>query len=270
MAANYDEAMRCVKLAAAAAREGESARSERLLAKASRMCPDLDVPAALRKFAAPATSNKKDENDSATTTTTTTTTTTDDNDAKLEPQREASAEMLEDVAEVQRARNDLYAVLGVGRDASAADLKRAYRKKVLALHPDKNIAPGAEDAFKAVARAWETLSDVERRRRYDVLGVTDDTPPPQVRRRRRAHHPHDNPFVHVHTMHGDIDMEEIFAAMFGAPPPRNRAHFQRARRQQQVQQDVSPIFAILWFVAVLGTFSFISFVMNALQQLLVG
>ncbi len=263
MAANYDEAMRCVALAAAALREGERARSQRLLAKASRMCPDLDVPDALRKCsasAAPRTaangvgSAEKSVPAPA---------------PEAEPQREASAEMRADVAAVQRAAQDLYAVLGVRRDAKAAELKRAYRKKVLALHPDKNVAPGAEDAFKAVARAWETLSDPERRHRYDVLGVTDDAPPqPQLRRRRRAHMHHDNPFVHVHTMHGDVEMDELFAAMFGAPPAQ-RAHFRR-RAEQPPQQEVSPVFAMLWVFAVLGTFSFISFVMNILQQLLVG
>ena len=62
---------------------------------------------------------------------------------------------------------DLYDVLGVDQDASAEEIKRAYRRKARELHPD---AGGDEDAFKEATRAYEVLSDPERRRRYDVFG----------------------------------------------------------------------------------------------------
>ena len=65
---------------------------------------------------------------------------------------------------------DLYAVLGVSKSASAAELKKAYHKRALFLHPDKNTSDKATDAFKCVGIAMEVLSDDSKRERYDAAG----------------------------------------------------------------------------------------------------
>jgi molecular chaperone DnaJ len=65
---------------------------------------------------------------------------------------------------------DHYQVLGVSRDASAEDIKKAYRRLARELHPDTNPDPTAEERFKAVAHAYEVLSDPEKRRRFDMFG----------------------------------------------------------------------------------------------------
>ncbi|AEH08145.1 Chaperone protein dnaJ [Candidatus Protofrankia datiscae] len=63
---------------------------------------------------------------------------------------------------------DYYAALGVPKDASAADIKKAYRRLALELHPDKNPGdPKAEARFKEVSEAYDVLSDETRRREYD-------------------------------------------------------------------------------------------------------
>jgi molecular chaperone DnaJ len=67
--------------------------------------------------------------------------------------------------------DDYYELLEVGRDASADDIKKAYRKLARQLHPDTNPDPSAEARFKAVAQAYEVLSDPDKRARYDRFGA---------------------------------------------------------------------------------------------------
>jgi DnaJ-class molecular chaperone len=66
---------------------------------------------------------------------------------------------------------DYYETLGLDRDSSAAEVKRAFRRLARELHPDVNDHdPEAEEKFKAAAEAYEVLSDPERRRTYDAYG----------------------------------------------------------------------------------------------------
>lgn len=68
-------------------------------------------------------------------------------------------------------KRDYYEVLGVGRDANADEIKKAYRKAALKYHPDRNRDnPEAEVQFKEAAEAYEVLSDSAKRQRYDRFG----------------------------------------------------------------------------------------------------
>jgi len=101
----------------------------------------------------------------------------------------------------------LYESLGVSKNASQDEIKKAYRKLVREVHPDTN--PGNEERFKEVQSAYDVLSDPEKRKRYDTMGQTNG---------RTA--PGGTTFDF-----GDFDLGDIFGGMFG-----------RGGRQQQQQR----------------------------------
>jgi DnaJ-class molecular chaperone len=70
----------------------------------------------------------------------------------------------------ERVASDYYGILGVARDASPEEIKRAYRRLARELHPDVNPDPVTQDKFKEVTSAYEVLSDPEKRRMFDLGG----------------------------------------------------------------------------------------------------
>jgi molecular chaperone DnaJ len=68
---------------------------------------------------------------------------------------------------------DLYQVLGVGRDASDAEVKKAFRRLAQQWHPDVNTDPAAAERFKEINEAYQVLSDPQRRQTYDMFGRAD-------------------------------------------------------------------------------------------------
>ncbi|XP_049641981.1 dnaJ homolog subfamily C member 18 isoform X1 [Suncus etruscus] len=122
-------------------------------------------------------------------------------------------EQLLGVQRIKRCRN-YYEILGVPRDASDEELKKAYRKLALKFHPDKNCAPGATEAFKAIGNAFAVLSNPDKRLRYDEYGdeqVTFTAP------RARPHN-------YYRDFEADITPEELFNVFFGGRFPTGNIH----------------------------------------------
>lgn len=74
------------------------------------------------------------------------------------------------IASKMATKRDYYDVLGVSKNASAAELKSAYRKLALEWHPDKNKSPEAETRFKEINEAYQVLSDSTKKAQYDQFG----------------------------------------------------------------------------------------------------
>lgn len=80
----------------------------------------------------------------------------------------------------------LYQALGVSPDASADDIKRAYRKMARKYHPDVNATPEADAKFKAAGEAYDVLRDPEKRAAYDRYGAKWDQPRPDPAQQQRG------------------------------------------------------------------------------------
>ncbi|XP_066572513.1 dnaJ homolog subfamily C member 18 [Amia ocellicauda] len=113
---------------------------------------------------------------------------------------------------------DFYEILGVTKHASDEDLKKAYRKLALKFHPDKNCAPGATDAFKAIGNAYAVLSNPEKRKQYDQFG---DEPLVETASHPAYHRHHRNFY---RDFEADISPEELFNIFFGGRFPTGNIH----------------------------------------------
>ena len=112
----------------------------------------------------------------------------------------------------------LYESLGVSKNASQDEIKKAYRKLVREVHTDTN--PGNEERFKEVQGAYDVLSDPEKRKQYDVMGGANGRVGPGG----------------TTFDFGDFDLGDIFGGMFGGG--RGRQTQQRGQRGNDVEVEV--------------------------------
>lgn len=150
--------------------------------------------------------------------------------------------------------NNHYDALSVNKNATEEEIKKSYKKLALLLHPDKNGHPRAEDAFKSLSQAFQTLTDSEKRQMYDKYG----TDAPQVTR--------------VHPTTEFMTAEELFNHIFfGGGLMRQHPGFGRRVRVHcanantgQREADTQPRFALL--IIMLAVMTFMSFFLNPSQR----
>jgi len=136
------------------------------------------------------------------------------------------------------AKRDFYDVLGVKKDASAAELKKAYRKLALKYHPDRNKSADAAEKFKELSEAYEVVSNPQKKKQYDQFGHAAFDPSQgfggfgggQSNTHRQG------PFTYSYTTTGGApgggfggftDPFEIFESFFGGSSPFRAARLPR-------------------------------------------
>lgn len=135
-----------------------------------------------------------------------------------------TTEQTELVRKIKNCKN-FYEVLGVTKDATDSNIKKAYKRLALQLHPDKNHAPGAVEAFKIVGNAVATLTDPQKRKEYDLLGpkaTINGLNGQNSFQQYYAHHNYHRTFENAFERDGDISAEELFNMFFGNFPANRR------------------------------------------------
>jgi curved DNA-binding protein len=142
---------------------------------------------------------------------------------------------------------DYYAILGVPRTASADEIKTAYRRLARKYHPDVSKEKDAEEKFKAMAEAYETLKDAEKRAAYDQLGShqagQDFRPPPDWGQQ----------YAQGQGGFEDIDLSDLFAGLAGRQGRGSGAGAGRRAERAMAGSDYEAVVRLTFDQAFQGT-----------------
>lgn len=217
MDGNKDDALKCLKIGKEALQKGDRTRALKFLNKARRLDPTLPLDDLFSTVNSDAGDHPPDE-----ATESPQKMPADNPSIRRRPSAPATApgpsssassspssyteEHVSIVREIKRKKN-YYEILGLEKGCTVEDVRKSYRKLSLKVHPDKNKAPGAEEAFKAVSKAFQCLSNEESRKKYDLSG--EDELVYERRAARPAAARGYNGFYEA-----DVDAEEIFRNFF--------------------------------------------------------
>lgn len=234
--ANKEEANKCKQIAETALAAGDCDKATRFLQKAKRMCPDdssidsLLAKAAAGESASPAggsapsgnTGSSEGPRFRANAASSSGSTSASAGGSATRTGKDGKTYTAEQSKLVQRIlrTKDYYEILEIRNPASEDDVKKAYRKLALKLHPDKNHAPGAEEAFKKVSKAVQCLSDAEKKKMYDRYGDEE-----QIPQQHRQHYQQDF-----------MTPEDLFAAFFGG----GAVHHNGGGNRRQSGEEATP------------------------------
>lgn len=114
------------------------------------------------------------------------------------------------------------------KEATDSEIKKAYKKLALQLHPDKNKAPGSAEAFKAIGNAVAVLTDAEKRKTYDLYGSDEQQ---YVRRSNFSGFNRNHEYAYTRGFESEFTAEELFNMFFGGGFPQHATQT-RYRRYQ--------------------------------------
>ncbi|XP_047308752.1 chaperone protein dnaJ 49-like [Impatiens glandulifera] len=214
MDGNKDEALKCLKIGRDALDSGDRKKALKFLTKARRLDPSVPIDDLLSKIDYESAAD--DENSSGPTTKDSSEPLSNDSGPRRRPSAAGSSSSSspkagesvkyteENIAIVReiKMKKDYYEILGLDKNCTVEDIRKAYRKLSLKVHPDKNKAPGSEDAFKSVSKAFQCLNDDESRKKYDVVGSDEPVYERRPTTRHQGYH------------EAEFDAEEIFRNFF--------------------------------------------------------
>lgn len=235
---NKEAAEDCVEKAVSYLSEGKIEKAEKLLTKSISLHPTKRAEDLLEKIKCGAYTKKASSSGN----------TSDDGlrqratagsagqSAKAEQAAEAdyTAEQLEAVKRIKKCK-DYYEVLGVTKEATDTDIKKAYKKLALQLHPDKNKAPGSVEAFKAIGNAVAILTDAEKRKSYDLYGADEQHHPAAASARRSQHARYE--YAYSRGFETEFTAEELFNMFFGGNIPTQHVYTRQRRFHRAEQQQ---------------------------------
>jgi len=226
MESNRDEADKCLELALKYIKQGNKIKAEKFVRKAEKLFPSRKIQEILNLV------QQMGEEDDEPRGSVPTHQRNGHSPAQDHDNEEASTssanftqDQVEAVKRIRKCKN-YYEILGVTKDSSETELKKAYRKLALAFHPDKNKAPGASEAFKAIGNAYAVLSEPEKKRQYDLYG-DEEVSSPRNRGNRQGFYEYEDP---SHGFQGDMTAEEIFNMFFGGGMPGSSVYVRRGGR----------------------------------------
>ncbi|KAH7546409.1 chaperone protein dnaJ 49 [Ziziphus jujuba] len=216
MDGNKDDAVKCLKIGKEALEAGDRTRALKFISKARRLDPTLPIDDLLSEIQKESNGKSAQDADGSPNGPSSGSSPSKPSDqpslrhrtSSTGPSSSSAATFTEEQISIVREikkKKDYYEILGLEKSCSVEEVRKAYRKLSLKVHPDKNKAPGAEEAFKAVSKAFQCLSNEESRKKYDLVG--SDEP---VYERRAANRGHGfNGYYEA-----DIDADEIFRNFF--------------------------------------------------------
>jgi DnaJ family protein B protein 12 len=275
MDSNKDEAKKCYNFAKQHLETGRLDRAEKFIRKSLALFPTPEAEELLRRlesrrasYASGAENDMRNRFTSGSSSTRSSTDTSSSETHHGDGDRGYTDEQFEAVKRVQKCK-DFYEILSVSKDVGDTELKKQYRRLALLLHPDKNKAPGAGEAFKSVGNAFAILSDVEKRKQYDLYGSEEATRASSPRGRRHGHGNND-----FYSFEADITAEELFNMFFGGGFPSQNVYYYRRgqgmhshahhanRARTQARQEDNNAFSILFNLMPLLMLIFLTFIGN--------
>ncbi|KAH8344197.1 hypothetical protein KR084_007925 [Drosophila pseudotakahashii] len=240
MDGNKDEAQRCIDFAVQALAEGKIEKAEKFLLKAEKLFPTDNAKKLLAQVKSTPGSGSNGKSRPAAA--------SDEKDSgprkRVNSDSRSNApdytnDQLEAVRKVKKCK-DYYEVLGVSKTATDSEIKKAYKKLALQLHPDKNKAPGSVEAFKALGNAAGVLTDAEKRKNYDLYGI-NESHGGHGNNGGGGHHGHgqhyNNEYGYSRGFQADISAEELFNMFFNGGFPQQNVYMRQQRRRHQARED---------------------------------